>query len=98
MPNATTPIEPAGALAVRPDLTVAEKHLLDRIFQHPMPPNLSWREALDPFHAIGSVELVHKGDVVLTLGTDHQSFPPPHDKDLEPQDVMALWHFRTRAG
>ncbi len=81
-----------------PGLSVIQKRLMGRIFQHPMSHNLSWREVLELFHGIGSVEHAHNGDVVLHLGADHQSFLPPHDKDLGTEDIMALRHFLTRAG
>lgn len=99
MPHATlVQTAPTAEDAANLALSVLQKRLLGRIFQHPMSHNLSWREVLELFHGIGSVEHAHNGDVVLHLGDDHQSFLPPHDKDLGSQDVMALRHFLTRAG
>lgn len=80
-----------------PDLGTADKRLLERIFQHPLSHHLSWRETLALFTIIGAVERAHDGDTVLHLGGQHQAFKPAHDKDLRPEDVIALRHLMARA-
>jgi hypothetical protein len=76
----------------------ADKRLITRIFQHPLSHNLSWRDVLALFQSIGTVDQAHGGDTVLNLNGQHQAFKHPHDKDLGPQDVIALRHLLTRAG
>ena len=79
-------------------ITVAAERVLRRIFQHPLSHNLSWRETLALFRAIGTVDHAHNGDTVLKIGTAHQTFKPAHGKDVPADDVLALRHFLTRAG
>ena len=61
------PHDDASLPTANPDLTVVEKRVLSRIFQHPLSHNLSWREVFVLFRAVGSVEYSHKGDVALKL-------------------------------
>lgn len=81
-----------------PAVNLADRTVLARIFQHPLTHNLSWREALAFFTAIGTVEHGHNGNVVVRLGSEHQLFSPGYDKDMSPEEVMALRHVLTRAG
>lgn len=87
-PKATTPFA----------LTVAEARVMARIFQHPMSHNLSWRETVALFDSVGAVDHAHNGDLVLVLGSEHQSFRPAYGKELSPDEIMALRHFLARAG
>ena len=92
------PHDDASLSKANPDLTVVERRVLDRIFQHPLSHNLSWREVIELFEAAGEVDHTHNGNLVLKLGTDHLTFEPEQDKDLSADDVMALRHFLSRAG
>jgi hypothetical protein len=82
----------------RPALGTAEGRVLARIFQHPLSHNLTWRETLALFTAIGEVEHKHDGDIVLTLGAKRLPLKFAQHKDLAPDEVMSLRHFLTRAG
>lgn len=79
-------------------VTVSEERILARVFQHPLSHNLSWRDALALLHGIGTVEHGHDGDAVLTIGAEHLTIRPAHNKDLAADEVMALRHFLVRAG
>lgn len=92
------PHDDASLSTANPDLTVVERRVLARIYQHPLSHNLSWREVIELFSATGEVEHAHNGNLVLKLGADHLVFKTAHDKDLAADDVMALRHFLTRAG
>lgn len=92
------PHDDASLSTANPGLTVVERRVLDRIFQHPLSHNLSWRDVIELFEAAGEVEHAHNGNLVLKLGTDHLRFETAHDKDLSARDVMALRHFLNRAG
>jgi hypothetical protein len=92
------PHDDASLSSANPDLTVAERRVLERIFQHPVSHNLSWREVFELFRATGKVEHAHNGNVVLKIGSHHLTFEPAHHKDLSADDVMALRHFLTKAG
>lgn len=92
------PHDDASLSTANPDLTDVERRVVDRIFQHPMSHNLSWRDVVALFKAAGEVEHSQSGKLVLKLGKGHLSFETAHDKDLPANDVMALRHFLIRAG
>ncbi len=92
------PPDDARFASAKPDLTVADQRVLDRVFQHPLSHNLSWRDVIALFSAAGGVEHAHNGRLVLRLGADHLTFAQAHDKDLDADDVMALRHFLSGAG
>ena len=92
------PHDDASMSTANADLTVAERRVLDRIFQHPLSHNLSWREIVELFEAVGEFEHSHNGNLVLKLGTNHMAFETAHAKDLSANDVMALRHLLSRAG
>lgn len=90
--TADTPANPGSGLGT------ADQRLLTRLFQHPLSHNLRWRDVIALFRSLGALEQTQGGDVLLRLNGQHQTFKPSHDKDLEPEDIMALRHFLTRAG
>jgi hypothetical protein len=92
------PHDDASLSTADPDLTDGERRVLDRVFQHPLSHNLSWREVVELFKAAGQVEHAHNGNLVLRLGTDDLSFKMTSDKNLSTDEVMALRHFLSLAG
>ena len=92
------PHDAASLSHANPDLNVTERRVLDRIFQHPLSHNLSWREVSELFRAVGEVNHAHNGNLVLRLGTHHLTFEPAQGKDLAAHEVMALRHFLTQSG
>ncbi len=94
----TMPHDDASLSTANPGLTVVEQRVLDRIFQHPLSHNLSWRDVTELFKVAGGFEHAQNGNLVLKLGTKHLTFQTAHDKDVQADDVMALRHFLSRAG
>jgi hypothetical protein len=92
------PHDDASLSTANPDLTVAERRVLDRIFQHPLSHNLSWREVISFFAAKGEVKHAHNGHLVLKVGTGHLTFETGQAKDLAADEVLALRHLLSRAG
>lgn len=88
----------AASLSLHADLTVVERRVLDRIFQHPISHNLHWREVTALFKSVGEVEQAHNGHLVFKLGTNHLTFATAQVKDLAPDDVISLRHLLTQAG
>ena len=76
----------------------AERRTLDAIFRHPLAHNLSLREVVSLFAAMGGAEEKHTGDFVFRAGADTLSMKRPHHKDLSGQDVMDLRRFLEGAG
>ena len=92
------PHDDASLSAASPDLTPVQRRVLDRVFQHPLSHNLSWREVIELFETAGQVDHTHNGKLVLKLGTEHLVFETAHEKDLSSDEVMALRHLLSRAG
>lgn len=88
----------AASLSLHADLTVVERRVLDRIFQHPISHNLAWREVTALFKTLGAVEQAHNGHLVFKLGTNQLTFAAAQAKDLAADDVMSLRHLLTQAG
>jgi hypothetical protein len=71
---------------------------LEKVFQHPLSHNLSWREVNKLFATIGSVEQRHNGDRVLHIGSEQLILHSENGKDLNASEVMDLRHLLTSAG
>jgi hypothetical protein len=78
--------------------TGVSRRTLDTIFRHPLSHNLSWREVVNLFSAIGDAEEKHNGEFVFRAGEDTLMMKKPHHKDLTGDDVMDLRHFLSRTG
>lgn len=78
--------------------TGLDRRTLDAIYRHPLAHNVSWREVVSLFNAIGEAEEQHNGEYLLRAGGHRLSMKRPHDKDLTGPDVMDLRHFLSRAG
>jgi len=80
------------------DVTGVDRRTLDAIFRHPVSHNLSWREVVNLFTAIGGAEEKHNGEYVFRAGDETLTMKKPHDKDLTAPDVIDLRRLLTRAG
>jgi len=91
-------VDSAAASNLNAAVTGVDRRTLDAIFRHPLSHNLSWREVVNLFATIGSVEEKHNGEFVFQAGDEALAMKKPHTKDLTGPDVMDLRHFLTRAG
>jgi hypothetical protein len=79
-------------------VTGVDRRTLEAIFRHPLSHNLSWREVVNLFTAIGGVEEKHNGEFEFRTAEDRLVMKRPHNKDLTGPEVMGLRHFLTRTG
>ena len=49
-------------------------------------------------NAVGDVHETHKGHVVVTIGSDTETFEPPRTKDLDAEQLSNLRRLLRRAG
>jgi hypothetical protein len=82
----------------RAALTSSSRRTLDALYRHPLAHNLDRQDVLALFNRIGTVEQGHNHELTLSLGDEHHKFAASHDKDLSPDEVMALRHMLDRAG
>jgi hypothetical protein len=79
-------------------VTGVDRRTLDAIFRHPLSHNLSWREVVSLFTAIGGAEEKHNGEFEFRAGDQSLAMKKPRTKDLTGPDVMDLRHFLNRTG
>jgi hypothetical protein len=93
---------PHDAPIIDPDradgLSGTHRRTLEKLFQHPLTHNLSWREVTSLCQAIGTAEHRHNGDLLLGIGEEQLVQKPAHRKDLDASEVMDLRHLLIRAG
>ena len=58
----------ATASNLNAGVTGVDRRTLDAIFQHPLSHNLSWREVVNLFSAIGGAEEKRNGEFVFRAG------------------------------
>jgi hypothetical protein len=80
------------------DLSGPDKRTLMRLFQHPLTHNLSLRDAMGLFDALGSASIQHNGDIYFQLDGDALTMKRPRGKDLTATEVMDLRHLLARKG
>ena len=72
-----------------------------RVFQHPMPHNLHWREVWSMLGAMGDADAVedNKGNLKVTRNGQTLALHRPRGKDLaDKQELMQVRHFLERSG
>ena len=79
-------------------VTGVYRRTLDTIFRHPLSHNLSWREVVNLFTAIGGAEEKRNGEFVFRAGDETLGMKKPHNKDLTGPEVMDLRHLLVRTG
>jgi thiamine biosynthesis lipoprotein ApbE len=71
---------------------------LSRIFQHPVGHNIDWQDVLSLLRAVATIEEVHGGRYLITLGPETETFEPPKHKDIDAQQVVDLRRMLKNAG
>ena len=75
-----------------------QRDTLAHIFRHPLSHNIEWRSVLSLLNAVATVHETHKGNVVVTIGSDTETFEPPRHKDLDAEQLSILRRLLRRAG
>ena len=68
------------------------------IFQHPAGHNIEWHDVLSLLEAVATVKETPNGHVLVTLGTETETFEPPKHKDIDEQQVVDLRRMLKNAG
>jgi hypothetical protein len=82
-------------------LSGSHKDVYQRVFQHPMPHNLQWREVVSMLGAIPDVTAVEddRGHVRVTRNGRTLHLHRPRGKDLsDKKELMQVRHFLERSG
>ncbi len=70
---------------------------LAQIFRHPASHNIEWHLVLSLLNAVGTVHETHKGHLMVTVGTETESFEPRH-KDIDAEQLATLRRLLRKSG
>lgn len=82
-------------------LSGSHQKIYDRVFQHPMPHNLQWREVWSMLGALGGVDAVedNKGGLKVSRNGQTLLLHRPRGKDMaDKEELMQVRHFLERSG
>jgi hypothetical protein len=63
-----------------------------RLYQHPIPHNLEFRDVIALFDSIGTAAAQHNGDIRLRVGDQTLTLERPHHKDIGMDEVILIRH------
>ncbi len=71
---------------------------VSHIFQHAVGHNIDWPSVVSLLEAVADVKETHNGKLLVTLGTETETFEPPRHKDIDAQQVVDLRRMLKSAG
>lgn len=75
-----------------------QRDTLAHIYRHPLSHNIEWHEVVSLLNAVATVEETHKGNLLVTLGEESETFIPSHEKDIDANQLASLRRFLRKAG
>ncbi len=75
-----------------------QRDTLAQIFRHPLSHNIEWHSILSLLNAVATVNESHKGRVVVTIGSESESFDPQRHKDIDADQLTNLRRLLRKAG
>jgi hypothetical protein len=90
-----------GGIEMESNMSGTHQKIYQRIFQHPMPHNLQWREVSSMLSAMDDVAVVEddKGNLKATRNGQILVLHRPRGKDLaDKRELMQVRHFLERSG
>lgn len=79
-------------------LSAHHRETITEILQHPVGHNIEWRAVVSLLEAVANVEETHNGKLLVTLGSETETFDPPRHKDIDAQQVVDLRRMLKAAG
>jgi hypothetical protein len=70
------------------------------IFRHPLSHNIEWHAVLSLLNAVATVQETHRGNYLVTLGSETETFEPPRHghKDLDAAQIANLRRLLRNGG
>ncbi len=68
-----------------------------QIFRHPTSHNIEWHLVLSLLNALGTVHETHKGNILVTVAGETETFDPRH-KDIDAPQLANLRRLLRRTG
>ena len=85
-------------MAAPEHLNSHHRDTLAQIFRHPLSHNIEWHAVLSLLNAVGTVEETHKGNVLVTLDGETETFDPGRHKDIDAEQLANLRRLLKKAG
>jgi hypothetical protein len=82
----------------KPTISGRHKDTLRQVFAHPLSHNVEWRAVLGLLREVASVEEHHDGHIEVKANSQTVILARPHQKDLDPDDVVTVRHLLTSLG
>lgn len=79
-------------------LTGRHRDTVRHVFAHPLSHNVEWHAVLALLHEVADVTEGDDGTVEVHAGGQQVVLKRPHDKDLEPDDLLVVRHFLESLG
>jgi hypothetical protein len=68
-----------------------------QIFRHPTSHNIEWHLVLSLLNAVGTVHETHKGNILVTVAGETETFEPRH-KDIDAEQLANLRRLLRKTG
>ena len=75
-----------------------QRDTMAHIFRHPLSHNIEWHAVLSLLHAVATVQETHRGNYLVTLGSETETFEPPRHKDVDATQIATLRRLLRKAG
>ncbi len=81
-----------------PTISGRHKDTLRQVFAHPLSHNVEWRAVIALLKEVATVEEHHDGHIEVKASGEAFVFTRPHQKDLDPDDLVTVRHLLTSLG
>ena len=75
-----------------------QRDTMAHIFRHPLSHNIEWHSVLSLLNAVATVQETQKGNYLVTIGTQTETFEPPRHKDIDAEQIATLRRLLRKAG
>jgi hypothetical protein len=75
-----------------------QRDTMAHIFRHPLSHNIEWHAVLSLLQAVGTVQETHRGNYLVTIGGETETFEPPRQKDISAEQVASLRRLLRKGG
>jgi hypothetical protein len=75
-----------------------QRDTMAHIFRHPLSHNIEWHSVLSLLNAVATVQETHKGNYLVTMGSETEIFEPPRHKDIDAEQLALLRRFLRQSG
>ncbi len=85
-------------MAAPEHLNSHHRDTMAQIFRHPLSHNIEWHSVLSLLNAVADVQETHKGNILVTIGGETETFDPGRHKDIDAEQLANLRRLLKKAG